>query len=67
MTDHNLVMVDKDRLKKLEEGFEDLASLINNAPEINMNNYNEDDVFELNNAMLEIFNLSCDLQKEIIK
>lgn len=42
-------------LEKIKERFDRIAPLIYQAPELNMGNYNDDDVGALNNAMIEIY------------
>lgn len=51
----HLVIVERKRLEGLERKLEDLKILADNIPELNMNNYNEDDVAELNQSMIEIW------------
>jgi len=52
----------RDAAPKLLEALEIIGGITENAPELNMVNYNEEQVRELNNAMIEI----CQIYREAI-
>jgi hypothetical protein len=44
-----------ERIAALEKVAADIAQLVHDAPELNMGNYDDDQVCELNNAMIAIY------------
>lgn len=45
-------------MEKLKETIQKIFEIAINAPELNMANYDENQVIDLNNAMIEIYNLA---------
>lgn len=43
------------KVKKLEDKFSEIQKVVNSAPELNMSNYDEDDVSALNESMIEAY------------
>lgn len=49
---------DTERLAKLEKAIQDILNVAHDAPELNMLNYDEDEVNHLNVAMIEIYEIA---------
>ena len=56
-------MIDTNYLQEISGAIDAAIEEATNSPELNMSNYTEDEVSELNNAMINIYTILTSLQK----